>query len=520
MSLENNREGFYTVEKCQSPSLGSTPLRPLALVMCALMATACSSVSTVQPEPLELTELEASANAHAVTQEPPVELADVNWWQQFSAPQLNRLVEQGLRENYSLQAAWERLSASRAVAEQQASGRYPTLNITAGRSRSWTESATASSTSDNWSAGLSTEYELDFWGRVSALDKQGELSALSTEAAGRVQANTTANGIVQAWYGWVYQQRLMDLLLQQQRRVENSLKATESRFRRGLAVRSDVWQQQQLLESLTSEINESRRQQQLQGQQLAVWSGQSRWLASAGVDGEALVALQSSVFPDIAEVPEVPLAALKERPDVQQAWYDLQADNAAVAAAVANRYPRLTLSASYSGSAPQWDDVFDNWVANLAGNLVLPLLDGGNRKATVLQREAQVREAVASYQQALLNAVQEVRAAQTNEAAVLREISSLETRLDLARKTEASQQVRYLRGVVDLLQLITAQRSVLTLEQQLLAARWQQLQYRIQLFKAVSHGHFDSVAASSQTSETESSQVLSPSLSAQKGDQA
>ena len=501
------------MDTLQTYRLRSAGPRQLAIAICALMATACSSVATVQPEPLAIPELEATpAHTSAIQDDPALDpVGTVNWWQQFSNPALDQLVAQGLNDNYSLQAAWERLAASRAVAEQQASGRYPTLNVSAGRSRRWQESSASATTSDSWSAGLSTEYELDFWGRVSALDKQGLLTAQATEAAGRTQANTTANGIVQAWYGWVYQQQLIDLLEQQTLRVEQSLKATESRFRRGLVVRADVWQQQQLLESLSADISEARRQQQLQSQQLAVWSGQSRWLSLDGVDAEVLEALSNSTFPTIDGVPDVPLRALKDRPDVQQAWFALQANNAGLAVAVANRYPRLTLSASYSGSAPQWQDVFDNWIANLAGNLVLPLLDGGSRKATVRQREAQVREAVASYQQTLLEAIREVRAAQTNEAGILQQIHSLENRLDLARKTEANQQSRYLRGVVNLLQLITAQRSVLTLEQQLLAARWQQLQRRIQLFKAVSHGNFEVVPPAATSTQP---------LSVQKGNQA
>lgn len=501
-------------------SKGAARLRPLSMIVCVLMVSACSSIpeaTKVAPEPLTVLASSATADLQGDA------VVDVNWWQYFSSPALDQLVEQGLAGNYNLQAAWERLSASRAVAEQQASGRYPDLSLSAGRSRSWQEA----STSDNWSAALSTEYELDFWGRVSALDQQGQWNAMASAAAARVQANTTANGIVQAWYGWVYQQHLINLLQQQQSRVEQSLKATESRFRRGLVVRTDVWQQQQLLESLAADIREAQRQQQLQVQQLAVWTGQSQWLGEAGVDDNTLDVLIKARFPDVAQVPAIPLAALKQRPDVEQAWFELQADDAALAAAVANRYPRLTLSASYSGSAPQWQDVFDNWVANLAGNLVLPILDGGNRKATVLQREAQVREAVARYQQILLEAVQEVRTAQTNEVAVLSQIRSLEIRLELARKTEASQQSRYLRGVVDLLQLITAQRSVLTLEQQLLAQRWQQLQHRIQLYKAVSHGDFGQTNPATQTANTaenqgtaEPSAVFVPYVSAQKGDQA
>lgn len=478
------------------------------LIVAAVSAgmVGCSTVTTIQPEPLEL----MSGTDEAAASRALNAAVDVNWWRHFSSPALDKVVAQGLQHNFDLQAAWERLAQSRAVAEQQASGKFPSLDVTAGGSRSWAES----STTDSWSVGLSTQYELDFWGRVAALDEQGRLDALASEAAGRVQANTTAKGVVEAWYGWVYQQQLLQLLEQQQMRLKQSLAATTSRFRRGLVVRSDVWQQQQLLESINADVIDAQRQQQLYGQQLAVWTANGHWLSATGIDETMQQALSQSVFPVLDTVPDVPLEALKYRPDVEQAWYQLQADNAGLATAVANRYPRLTLSASYSGSSTQWDDVFDNWIASLAANLVLPILDGGNRKATVLQREAQVRESIAHYQQTLLTSAQAVREAQVNESSVLRQVQSLDARLLLARQTEASQQARYLRGVVTLLQLITAQRSVLTLEQQLLAARWQQLQYRIQLYQAVSHGDFDEPAQSS-------AQLSHPEFYPdQKGDQA
>lgn len=479
------------------------PGRCLWLGVCGLLLAGCASVQTVQPEPL-LVDGQSLGTEPAVTT--PDDLGNIHWWHRFDNHDLNQAVEQGLDANFSVQAARERLVQSRAIAEQQASGQSPDLTLTAGNTRQWTDAAT----SDQRSVRLTTEYELDFWGRVAAQQQQGDWSALATEASARVQANTTANGIVQAWYGWVYQQQVLALLEQQQQRLQQSLQATESRYRRGLAVRSDVWQQQQLLESLAADINEARRQQQLQGQQLALWSGNGSALSAAGLPESWQTPLQNSQFPVLPASPDIALQALQQRPDVMRDWHRIQSNNAALAVAVANRYPRLSLSASYGGTAPKWEDVLDNWVASLAANLVLPILDGNNRKATVLQREAQVREALANYQQTLLTAVQEVRAAQVNETTVLTRIRSLETQLELARKTEASQQRRYLRGVVNLLQLITAQRSVLSLEQQVLAARWQQLQYRIQLYLAVSHGDF----------ERSPENTSSSSQPDQKGDQA
>ena len=60
-----------------------------------------------------------------------------------------------------------------------------------------------------------------------------------------------------------------------------------------------------------------------------------------------------------------------------------------VSAALADRFPRLGLALGAETSAAQVSDLFGNWLASLAGNLVAPLFTGGLRRAEV-ERTAQV----------------------------------------------------------------------------------------------------------------------------------
>ena len=339
--------------------------------------------------------------------------------------------------------------------------------------------------SDLWSAGIATEYELDFWGRVSALHEQGRLNALAGLSATRVQANTVAANIALNAYGLQMQNNNLQLLAVQRQRLEEGLQVIRARFQRGQALISDVWQQEQLLEANYAEQLTATAERDRYRQQLALWMAEPQQLAAAPepLKGPTLPALND-------ESTAVALVALQQRPDVQQAWFTLQAANAAVAVAVANRYPRITLSASYRGEDESLDQVFDNWIGNLAGNLALPLIDGANRRAEVARQRAVVEEALAAYQQTLLTAVQEVQQALTGEQQMRGRYLSLGRQLELARSNETFQNNRYRKGSGDFLSLLNARREVLSLEQQQLAAHWQWLQYRIQLFRAVSHGDF------------------------------
>jgi outer membrane protein TolC len=132
----------------------------------------------------------------------------------------------------------------------------------------------------------------------------------------------------------------------------------------------------------------------------------------------------------------------------------------------------------------------DNWLANIVAGLALPLIDGGNLRAEVRRNEAVVDESLANYQQTLLVSIQEIEQALLNERQQFALQTSLQSQLTLANKTQRYQGQRYQRGAGDFLSLLTSQQDVLKLERQTLAAKFQQLQYRIQLLTRLSHGRF------------------------------
>lgn len=402
------------------------------------------------------------------------------WWQTFSDTQLNQLIDAGLQQNFSLQAAWAKLAQSRALWREAGAGQSPDLDLSLSKNREWQQDVT----SGEWSAGLSASYEVDFWGRVAAADDKARFAALSSAAAVRTQANTVAAEITLNWYGQLMQQEKLRLLNDQRLRLEQALSVVRGRFQRGQTAISDVWQQEQLLEANRASVIEAGAALAAYRQQLALWTANSTALdLSSPVQTGALPAIS-------AEDERVDMALLLRRPDVEAAWLNVQSANAGVAAAMADRYPRFTLSASYTGADQNLNQVFDNWVGKLAGSLVLPLIDGGNRRAVVAQNRALLEQNLATYQQTLLEAAVEVQQALLDGQAAAATLSSLQQQLELARKTEAFQDNRYRKGVGDFLSLLDARQDVLSLEQKVLDAHWTRLQQRIQLFRAVSHGDF------------------------------
>lgn len=455
----------------------------LSLMMSPLILVACASVETIQPETPQLPE-----HWQQQAQETQAHQNQAKWWLEFDDAVLNQLIAKALEQNYQMQADLARLRQSQAAWDRAGSGQYPDLNLTMNRSRNWTESDAPNSgdtiTTDSYSLGLTTSYELDFWGSVAAQKQQGEFNYLASAQSAQIRANTLAGQVATSWYGLLKEQHNLKLLEKQQQRLNEGLDTVRLRYLRGQVQVSDVWQQEQQLESLNSDRINAEASLKGYQQQLALWLGQAQFSLSELNLNEADV--QS--LPELAnDRQQLSSNVLLQRPDVQSAYFNLQAANAGLAVAAANRYPRFTLSASYTGSDADIGDVLDNWVANLAGGLVLPLIDGDNRRAEVRRNEAVVDEQLALYHNTLFTAVQEIEQAMIDEAKQFSLTQSIDQQLLLANKTERYQLNRYQKGVGDFLSYLTSQQEVLRLERQQLSARFLILQNRVQLLKTISH---------------------------------
>jgi NodT family efflux transporter outer membrane factor (OMF) lipoprotein len=458
-------------------------VRFFLLISAGLMLSACTTLDSVEPEKPDLAEhFLADDTATENTQS-----SEASWWLAFEDEKLNTLIQIGLANNYSLKASYARLLQSQAQWDKAGSSQLPDLNLNLQRSQQWQEPGSASN--GEYSVGLNASYEIDFWGRVAALDEQALQQYYATESAVNIQTNTVVSQIALSWYGWVKETQQLELFAHQQQRVQNALKVVEGRYMRGKVIASDIWQQEQLLESLNSDIIISETRQDVYRQQLGLWLGSNK------LDKE-LIALPEGDYqiPEVLQATEkVSSIALQERPDVMQAYALLQAASAGMHVAETNRYPRFTLSASYQSLSSTPEQILTNWAASFVAGLTMPLLDGGNLEAEVRRNEARVEEELANYQQVLLQAMQEIEEGLLNERQQLSLQTSVQYQLQLANQTQNFQSQRYLRGIGDFLSLLKSQQDVLTLERQSLGAEFLQLQYRIQLLTTLSHGRFNSV---------------------------
>jgi len=449
------------------------------MVLLLTLAGGCAVYRGKAPEEPTV-EIPASFTHH-----PDGDIPIDRWWTEFEQPQLSIVVDRVVTNNLTLRQAWARLLQSDALVQFEGAGLYPQLNLEGGGSNTRVSGTTPGAQSvrtgsfDQFFTGAGLTYEIDLWKRIASQRKSAargrDASREDVEAAALSLAGQTAN----LWFTLQEQQALRRLLGRQIQTSETILELLELRFQVSQATVLDVYQQRQQLAGTQAQVPVVDATMRTTWHRIQVLQG----ITPGGVP----VGLATNDLSDLPPFPDIgsPASLLFKRPDLRSALLRLQAADYEVAAAVADRYPRLQVSLSYQFSAADFGDVLDNETRSIAGNLLLPLVDGGRRRAVVDRRKAVVAELLAAFNESFLIAVREVEDALVNERFRVEQINRLLAEEEAARTNLDEAGSRYRNGLNDYLPVITALQSLQNVEREVISAKADLLKNRVNLYGAL-----------------------------------
>ena len=404
------------------------------------------------------------------------------WWETFDDNQLNSFIDEAFSGNQTLASYWARLEKAQAQARKSGADLWPSLSgdgsVSHSRSRTDDGSSATTSENQNYSIGLVAGYEVDLWGRIRASRESAYRSAAASREDLNAAAITVAAEVTQRWVGILSQKFQKQLLQQQLSTNEIYLDLVDLRFRKSLASALDVLQQKQLVEKIKAQMPLVEMQERILKNQLAVLLGRMP---------NELSDIARKKLPVLAAPPAagLPVQLLQNRPDIVGALKRLEAADQDLAAARADRLPGLRLSGSGSYDSHDLDQLFDNWIVNLAAALTAPIFDGSRRKAEVDINQAAVQQQLAEYRQVVLLAVREVEDALITETKTREHIGALNNQLQAAKNALNEARSRYVNGLNDYLPVLTQLLSVHGLENDLIQRQTDLLLARISLYRAI-----------------------------------
>lgn len=433
-----------------------------------------------------------SAPAFSAGGEAPVEQ---RWWTAFDDPRLNQQIDLALSENFDLVVAWERLRAAEAVVDRASSDHWPNIDATGEIVReqsgelgggidgddhagSFDEDFEGDDGQTELTLGLAASYEVDLWGRIRSRVEAERLRASASRAGYQIAALTLTAEVARAWYRLAETRSQLRLIDRQVETNQAVLKLLETRFGAGQIRSADVLRQRQLVEATREQAIAVRAERAALAHRLAV------------LQGRAPQGVRDVRTGGLVELPALPTTGapadlLRRRPDVRQAHRLLRAADRDLASAISAQYPRLNLMASVETAAESPENLFREWFGSLAGQLVAPVFDAGQRRAEVRRTAAVARQRLAAYGQTALEAFSEVEDALANERHQVERMRSVAAQLALADKTYVRLRKQYLNGVTDYLGVLDALTEQQRLERELLRARLGALEFRIALYRAL-----------------------------------
>ena len=404
-------------------------------------------------------------------------LVQDRWWFEFADPALNDQMNQAFAGNFELAAALDRLRAARAVARRQASDLFPDVNGVNTIETFFNPGP--NSTTHVW--GLDAAYQVDIWGQIRYRVYAERLRASATREDYLATALTLSAEIARTWYSLVEARAQLELLDEQYETNETGLELQEARFGQGLIRSPDVLRQRQLVESTLEQIAVVTGQIEVLEHELAVLLGQMPQSAKFET---------GAVLPELPPLPAtgLPSELLQRRPDVRRDWLAFAAADRDLAAAITDQYPRISLTGSVLNVANHPETVFQDWFVSIGGQIVAPLIDGGQREAEVYRTGAVVRERFNQYGQTMLIAFQEVEDALAREKYQLERLEHLEAQVELAKQSSAQLREEYLTAEGEYLDVLTAVTAQQRLQRETLSARLDLILIRIGLYLALAGG--------------------------------
>ncbi len=351
-----------------------------------------------------------------------------NWWVNFNDNDLNQLIDAAFKKNYSYLMAVKNIEIARTYISQNESMRWPQLNLNSNLTRNHSISLFNNPSNFNGTNGsnsglpntdrifnlaqlfASVSYELDVWNQIGNTVHQSVADTAANEANSKVVKLTLLNSVIDSYFQLATLNANLLNLQEQRHAAEKIVQLTTVQFHSGLIDGAGVDDAKNQLASIKSNLALLQKQKDTTQYTLAYLLGDYpehfKLTKRSGIRSLPLRQLMPAALPS---------QMLTERPDIQQAFYQVMSAGYIEKQSYANFFPSFALTGSY-GYANQTISsllAYSNSFWNYGLNLVQPVFDYQLRSSEYKRAELQYENAVLNYKNVVINAFKEVDTALT-----------------------------------------------------------------------------------------------------------
>jgi len=414
----------------------------------------------------------------------------VNWWRTFNDPTLDRLVRRAIQSSPDLRSARARVRQSRAQRGVVAADLFPTVNTSGSYTRSrgsknafggfsgssfsgpTSQPATGGTTGRNsslgafgfgveqdlYQAGFDAAWEIDVFGGTR---RAVEAANADIQASIENQRDVYVSLLAEVAMNYVQLrgfQREAAIARDNLQAQRESLNLTRDRVQAGLGTDLDVAQAESQVATTEATIPTLETQARQAIHQLSILLGLDPMALSNELSTE-----QVAIPRPPPQVPVgLPSDLLRRRADVRRAERQLAASTARVGVAVADLFPKFSLTGSLGLESSKFKSLFnaDSTFWSIGPSVSWPIFDAGRIWNNIQVQNALQEQAAVAYEQAVLTSLRDVEDAlvaydkeQTRRKSLMAAVEANRRSLDLATQL-------YEQGRQNFLNVLDAQRSL------------------------------------------------------------
>jgi multidrug efflux system outer membrane protein len=384
----------------------------------------------------------------------------VQWWRTFNDPTLNALVTRAVSQNLDLKQATARLRQARAARGVASAPLFPNINS----NDSYTHSGSGSRqsvSSDLYSAGVDATWELDVFGGVRRNVESADATVRASVWDRRGVLISVVSEVAIDYINLRSFQRRIAISISNLESDRRSVSLTRQRHGAGFVPELDVANAEAQAATTESGIPSLETASQQTIYSLSILLGREPATLVNELSTEEPIPLTPPVIPI-----GLPSELLRRRPDIRIAEEQLHSATAQIGVATADLFPKFSLNGDISLQAGKFKPL-GNWsssVWSFGPTIDWPIFAGGSILANIEVQNAVQQQAILTYKQSILTALQDVENAliaysneQARRTALAEAVVANRKALDLSTDL-------YRQGLTEFLNVLNAERSLLGVE--------------------------------------------------------
>ncbi len=410
------------------------------------------------------------------------------WLDDFDDTALAALAREAVGANFELAANTARFDAAMARAVIAGADRLPVIAaaIDATRSKRALDAGRdgLARRRTTFTAELDISWEADVWGRLGNLARAAAIDVDVSQSDYSAARLSLAANVARVWFDAAENTLQLRLAERTVASFQSTLDVIEDRFRLGLNSALDV---------RLARANVAVAVSQREAEQANLDAARRRLEVLLGRYPAGVLETRADLPVINRTVPAgLPSELLTRRPDLLAAERRLAAADERASAAAKNRLPQLVLTGAGGAGSSDVTDLLDTGALlwRLAAGVTVPVFEGGRLRAQSELADADSREALALYAQALLRALSEVETALSAERYLAGQEQALAEAAQESVLAEELALEQYRAGLVEIITLLESQRRSFDAQQALIRTRNRRLQNRVDLYLALG-GDFD-----------------------------